>query len=60
MISSSRTGRSIRTSYSRNSPSGLRLDVWDDHAWLGVVPFQMTNASARPAGDGVGIGVSRA
>jgi uncharacterized protein len=27
--------------------SGLRLDVWDDHAWLGVVPFQMTNVAPR-------------
>lgn len=28
-------------------PAGLQLDVWDDHAWLGVVPFHMTNVSAR-------------
>jgi uncharacterized protein len=28
-------------------PAGLQLDVWDGHAWLGVVPFHMTNVSTR-------------
>lgn len=28
-------------------PAGLELDLWDDQAWLGVVPFHMTNVAPR-------------
>jgi uncharacterized protein YqjF (DUF2071 family) len=28
-------------------PPGLELDLWDRQAWLGVVPFHMTNVAPR-------------
>jgi uncharacterized protein YqjF (DUF2071 family) len=28
-------------------PAPLELDLWDGHAWLGVVPFLMTNVTPR-------------
>src|SRR5262245_289950 len=28
-------------------PSGFELDLFDDHAWIGVVPFHMSNVSPR-------------
>jgi uncharacterized protein YqjF (DUF2071 family) len=28
-------------------PAGLRLDLYDGQAWLGVVPFRMTNVAPR-------------
>jgi uncharacterized protein YqjF (DUF2071 family) len=28
-------------------PAGLELDIFDDRAWLGVVPFRMTNVAPR-------------
>ena len=28
-------------------PSALELDLWDERAWLGIVPFRMTNVAPR-------------
>jgi uncharacterized protein len=28
-------------------PSALELDLWDERAWLGIVPFTMTNVAPR-------------
>jgi uncharacterized protein YqjF (DUF2071 family) len=28
-------------------PPGLELDRWDGQAWLGIIPFHMTNVAAR-------------
>jgi uncharacterized protein YqjF (DUF2071 family) len=31
----------------RRLPAGLELDVFDEQAWLGIVPFHMTNVAPR-------------
>ncbi|TWT77791.1 hypothetical protein Pla123a_15870 [Posidoniimonas polymericola] len=32
-------------------PPGLELDLWDNQAWLGVVPFRMEGVTRRPLPD---------
>jgi uncharacterized protein YqjF (DUF2071 family) len=28
-------------------PAAFELDLFDDHAWIGIVPFHMTNVAPR-------------
>ena len=44
---SSRTGRWTRRSFAMHLPPGLPLDLYEGQAWLGVVPFRMTNVAPR-------------